>query len=1184
MEHFSHNTDTVEKKSIVGFPDVDIVDSTKYLNQDEGIELGGEFLNKIELAKELINYLKNDQVEQESSEESDVQSLSIEQLEELKTNFLNNVDSSQIDEVYEGISLSQIQIKSIKQTILKEKEEQDSNILKKKQLEAERVQLREDLRVEEKKSFVQKVFSNSKRIKSQIESRKRNLDSLDYRIIQKEVYLNNVERTLDQMYQRREGLVLDSISKILQDIAQTREVYTQKHMTEENKGILNDRLIKENLLPQLKKLQREKGLTDNDSEEYLELLRFELREGKEIPWNAPLEVKELGKQREERRRRLEEKFGYNELSSLDTLIKRDYFAGGDIYYDQIFDLVTREILRKQLETIKDDFKKGIPPSFQEKIEDIADSVINPFGKNNYNIPHSNAVGKNLDISYTNIEGLLSLKAFDRWSLIKDHFSSGEIIPEEIFNNIEEKLIRKFYEEALLPGGRESTKGTIADSIIEKIGNPKALPYLLKYVEKVGSGHTSSGVVGTMVNFLRNSNSRDIEDILQELPLEDRYMLEILKDEDSYLNKLNSHPNYFIAYKIKESNYTVTKEKLSKVLKEDGWLEDDKINKYYLDTEGDDDLSICMEALLRVRDKVEKTIIDSKIPIWIDAQDKLLAELVDPKNGDTSSFPIRIIKEGLNIFDESMHEVVEEIFSSKRFRKSFFERQAFVEGLVFLNSKHDGGVILEKILSSYNNSKEEPSRARRILQYIRTIDNLSVYKLPKVGEDDSLMEIFDLEKDNSLKEIEDSLKGFIVDIVSENLDLDDEVKEKIGDGINDFLKSDIFQISLSLAGGYEAKDETGVKKLLSEITGRIIKGDFKEWRYSHIESESQLSGLNEEQKDFWKSNLEHSIKLVGSVDEIAKRKEQLNAVKEIVNDAKSHILESMPDLEFSKQRVLDLANQISVLTEDIRGSDLDEEKKNLISKKRFLEAEYSLISGILEVEDAKVETFTQDRVLTLGKDLSSRISELNLPLAGVDIEQLGKVFTVGDLEMVRAYESDDPITLLKVGTEPRETCQSWRGGGYNECLLAYVADSNKKVLNIEDSNGKVVARSILKLTNHRDVKDYESKREGKTLFVEPLYTLLANPEVHRAFVHLLLEKAQGLNVSLTFGKNIDEGLLKVLEQEAEKLNYGIDKNKRIEIYIPKSLNMYEYSDLLGGKIIYFNRYQPTTSIFLEKKDS
>jgi hypothetical protein len=144
----------------------------------------------------------------------------------------------------------------------------------------------------------------------------------------------------------------------------------------------------------------------------------------------------------------------------------------------------------------------------------------------------------------------------------------------------------------------------------------------------------------------------------------------------------------------------------------------------------------------------------------------------------------------------------------------------------------------------------------------------------------------------------------------------------------------------------------------------------------------------------------------------------------------------------------------------------------------------------------------------------------------------------------------------------------------------VADSNKKVLNVADDKGKIVARSIIKLTNQRDKNDVESKTQRKTLFVERPYSLLPNSEVYRAFIRVLLTKAHGLDASITFGKGFDADTLRVFEEEARAIGYEM-KERGLDIFIPNSMNKYEYSDTLGGKISWFDRYQQLEAVTFEK---
>ena len=137
-----------------------------------------------------------------------------------------------------------------------------------------------------------------------------------------------------------------------------------------------------------------------------------------------------------------------------------------------------------------------------------------------------------------------------------------------------------------------------------------------------------------------------------------------------------------------------------------------------------------------------------------------------------------------------------------------------------------------------------------------------------------------------------------------------------------------------------------------------------------------------------------------------------------------------------------------------------------------------------------------------------------------------------------------------------------------------------------------------MTNQRDVNDLESTTQRKTLFVETLYLLLPDSEVYRAFfyvlrsqvyrafIRVLLTKAQGLDASITLGKGFDKAALTVFEEEARAFGYVMNQGL-LDVFIPPSLNKYEYSDTFrgdngaDGKIGKFNRYQQLEAVTFEK---
>lgn len=965
---------------------------------------------------------------------------------------------------------------------------------------------------------------------------------------------------------------------------------------------LNADLLAQAVLPEVDKLLTEGKITDKDSQEFLDLLKVQLAEGNQLDWNDPPEKRVP---LEARRKRMGELSDY--LRDLGHRVSGNGNSPADRNYDKIFDLLIREETRREVEQIGDRLGTSLTPELQERIGKLTQGIIHP-NSHWRTSPDKREVA--LDLRKIPFEDFRDLGGLERWPIVKSFSESSGVISRDTFENVEMVVIQRLFDEQLFPGGRESFDGTSAATKMGDLGNPGALPLMLRHIEAYGSGHTSNAVVYEMERLLKESDSEALQKVLEVQSINKRLLLQALGDENSYMNRFGRvNSRYLTCSLLQNGDVTIAREKLAKILEKSGILDEGKVRGFYLGHS--EDFEEALAPLLKVRAEVETVIVESKLNVWIQSADKLLAALVNPKYGESVVFPKRIIREGLGISDEKMLAVVDHIFSAKTFKDSGFEREAFLDGLILLNSKEDGKAVLETLLTAYRGSRDDPKRMRRVFQGLSMLEGFGEYgftvpnpdEAARIQQDilhmqDQLAQASDkmgrkkikngietleakLQNVTGLKGIEEAMTQRAVESACRKLDLPAEYQQKITENFETLLKSGVFDIVPSLASKYDSKNEVEVRQLLRVITERVIDGTFHSWRYEHERSNSQLSGLSDEQKEFWKNNSDPiSIDIELTEDESGRRDDELKAAQEIIRNAKEHILDFQPNFDFSKKRFDTLNEQVREITEKIKLSSSEDEKMRLISEKRTLLAEATLIGGVLGIEMATPKSYTREKMLTQARELGEKILELNIPLAGLDIEQMKKIFTVGDIEGVIAYESDDPITLLKVGVEPQETCQSWRNGSFNECLLSYVADSNKKVLNVADRKGKIIARSIIKLTDQREENDFESKTRRKTLLVEKPYSLLPNSEVYRVFVRTLLAKARGLDISITFGSGFGQDALKIFEEEALLLGYAMREGK-LDLYIPRSLNKYEYSDMLGGKISQFDRYLPRDVVTFEK---
>jgi len=1117
----------------------------------------------------------------------------------------SRLENPSIDDISRALLTSGLEIRDIQIWLSRNQGEVQSLGSTKENLERRSSELSGQLSEEERKNFFAKLFRGKERraLTEQLRDSSQQAAQISAALEERGVRSSQIEAVMREISDRRQELAINAAEQLFQEVVRGNDQLRENLTAPEVKQELNESLIAQRIIPELERLQTEGRITKEDAEEYVGLLKMQLAEGRVSDWNDPIEKKEAI---DARRKRIDELNAKSQHSLRDVgyrVSTESSNEAADNYYDKIFDFLVREATRERVEQLRDTLGGSLNPKLQARLGEITKGIINPYS--DWRTPREQR-REVLDLSKIPIDDFKRLDGLERWQIVKDFAESSGVIPKEVFVRVEKVIVQRLFDEQLFPGGRESWDGTAAAGKMGDLGNPEALPLMLRHIEASGSGHTNNAVVYAMERLLKESNPAELQQVLESLPRSKRILLETLADENSYMSRFGS---YYTCHLLQNGDLTVAREQLTKILEGGGKLDEEKLRNFYLGHA--EDAPATLEPLLRTRAEVERVIIESKLGIWTQSADKLLAALVNPRNGESVAFPKRIVQEGLGVSDEKMLAVLDKIFEAKTFKGSGFEREAFLDGLVLLNSKENGKAVLETLLGAYRGARSDPSRMRRVFQLLATLDGFGEYDFVIPGKDaveKANQEIADLESKYSqtldkaerkkiknrketltgevqnltgLKGIEDAMTQRVVEASCRRLDLPQEYRDKIENNLDELLKGGFFEIVPSLAGKYEGKNEMEVKNLLRTITAHIIEGDFKSWRYTHERSEVQLAGLTEEQKEFWKGTLEAiTIDIELPEDEKGRRADELKAAQEIIRNAKEHILDSKPDFDFSKEREQILTAKVSELTERIKSATSEDEKKRLALEKRAVQAEATLINGVLEIENATPRSFTRERMLTQARELRERITELNLPLAGLDIEQIEKVFTVGDIKSVTAFESDDALTLLRVGVEPQETCQSWRNGGFNECLLAYVADSNKKVLNVADGEGRIVARSIIKLTSQRDQNDFESKTQRKTLLVEKPYSLLPNSEVYRAFVRMLLTKAQGLDASITFGKGFDEATLQMFAEEARAVGYGMNEGS-LDVFIPHSLNKYEYSDTLGGKISWFDRYQQLEAVTFEK---
>lgn len=501
--------------------------------------------------------------------------------------------------------------------------------------------------------------------------------------------------------------------------------------------------------------------------------------------------------------------------------------------------------------------------------------------------------------------------------------------------------------------------------------------------------------------------------------------------------------------------------------------------------------------------------------------------------------------------------------------------------MYLAAKLQGKQILESLLNATGDpnkppeerptpSKKDPERMRRIFTMLKTLELLDPLRYWNY--------VPDVDARSGLHRVTDNIRQEVTSLAIEKMELGEEEKVSLQEKFEKIADTGVLQIIPALLGKFRADSRTKAAMLTREIGRHVIHGDFKQWRNGLETGQKQLGVLPEEKRAGWLNPISELTTGLGVQKEGDLRHAAVDSIKRIVREAKAHVLD-VYRLDFSSVRLIGLQAEQQNLVRQIREATTHEQKAELGLRKRLVDAEAKLIEGILTLENLDVASFDSAKFIDIMEKTKSALAVLKgLEQPASDLDQIKETLTTQQelktVSRLRAYETDDPLALLKSGTEPRETCQSWRQGSFNHCLPATAADLNKRVINVENERGEILARVLIKLTH---IKSGDQIRP--VILVEPVYTNSELPQLYRLVARTVLSKAQATGTDVILSRELvstsgtdHAKTIPVLCQEAEKLGFAVSASD-VEVFIPQSANDHEYSDSLGGNITYFARYVP-----------
>lgn len=783
------------------------------------------------------------------------------------------------------------------------------------------------------------------------------------------------------------------------------------------------------------------------------------------------------------------------------------------------------------------------------------------------------------ISYGSRELPNAIEGFsDRMRLGWEHLVVTPEQSRKIYDIVRMSLLRD-----LFAGGHESDKGTRAASIFSRLHDSRVLPYLIDHLRTYGSGHTSNTVVYTIKEILENPlDEKDLEQVLaQTKPFQTRvlnnWFIDSTRAEYKIINEqFQAGGGYQLAYMVQTAEQYLARGDLVNIASDITKSQDQEINweamQAFFFNNAYVDSSWVENTLLGNLDEVGMVIAKSKIADWRFSSQRVFNALITPADGQISKFPKLIASEGLGLGQEELDKI-EKLYQSGDLRRGVMAKAAFAEGLLFLSSKDEGAVIMKDILAASTGASRDSERIRDIFNLLHSLDSFGS---------------FEFTKKPTLAEIASDLKGKLVKVVGEKMELTGAESSVLNDKLFDLMKTGIFEIIPHLLARFHEQSKEDVARVVRDIGKHIVLGDFRQWRNNLDTAKAQLSVLLSEKQAAWINPVPEVILAIGVTKGTEAKKGAMAAIRRIASEAKAHILE-VYKLDFSTSGINALRQKQQDLVQALKDTTRDaQERKDLGESKRSVDDQLRVIEGLLGLENLEVDSLDP---VQLTKHIASIINSIRffkgLDQAASDLGQISEVLTtqaeIGNVTRLRAYDTDDPFALLKVGVEPRETCQSYRNGSFNYCLPAYVADANKRVINVENDKGEILGRSVMKLTHIKD----ENDQTHPVILLEPIYTTSEIAPIYRGVVRVTLEKAKaiGAYLILTADQFIPTGAnhertIPVVETESKNAGMRYERED-VDIFIPKSVNPYEYSDSLGGTISYFETYRDLSDAVVVK---
>jgi len=305
----------------------------------------------------------------------------------------------------------------------------------------------------------------------------------------------------------------------------------------------------------------------------------------------------------------------------------------------------------------------------------------------------------------------------------------------------------------------------------------------------------------------------------------------------------------------------------------------------------------------------------------------------------------------------------------------------------------------------------------------------------------------------------------------------------------------------------AIDNNHIDISMRELTFETALNDFLRIETAMKEKSQTLSKLNKIVKENKKRSKRGEKLILFDEEEYEALKQEFYEIKENLNQAKERLFISRL-INISAREIID--NSLY-----LKGP---ERKKQ--------SAPISKVFSFLRNRFSDNQVFCDDL-----ENLNNIISQYQSQEAGQGFGKEEYLFT----------DTDDLLTMMKIGERPVNSCQSYKiNHPLAESLISYCVDPNTRVFIIKKPDKTLVARAVVRILGDENGKPY--------LLAEPVYSVNTHPKLQDLMANVIKKKARKMKVKAVTARG----------------SYGFEGEPVPKLYSKNSRNISVYVDSIGRK--------------------